>query len=73
MKYVPHDYQQFVIDYIISHPTAAVFLDMGLGKTSISLTALWELLFELFDVANLKRIFRMAKDFPYFLLFFKDF
>ena len=50
MKYVPHDYQQYVIEYIIAHPTAAVFLDMGLGKTSISLTAIWELLFEYFEV-----------------------
>ena len=50
MKYVPHDYQQYVIEYIIAHPTAAVFLDMGLGQTSISLTAIWELLFEYFEV-----------------------
>lgn len=50
MKYAPHDYQQYVIDYIIAHPIAAVFLDMGLGKTSISLTAIWELLFEYFEV-----------------------
>lgn len=50
MKYVPHNYQQFVIDYIIKNPIAAVFLDMGLGKTSISLTAIWELLFEYFEV-----------------------
>ena len=50
MKYVPHNYQQFVIDYIIDNPIAAVFLDMGLGKTSISLTAIWELLFEYFEV-----------------------
>lgn len=50
MKYVPHNYQQYVIDYIVENPVAAVFLDMGLGKTSISLTAIWELLFEYFEV-----------------------
>ena len=31
MKFVPHDYQQYAIDYIENHEVAAVFLDMGLG------------------------------------------
>lgn len=31
MKFIPHDYQQFAIEYIESHPVAAVLLDMGLG------------------------------------------
>jgi len=31
MKFVPHAYQQHCIDYIESHATAAIFLDMGLG------------------------------------------
>ena len=38
MKFEPHDYQAFAIDYIETHPVAAVLLDMGLGKTVISLT-----------------------------------
>lgn len=50
MKYKPHDYQKYVTEYIESHPEAAVFLDMGLGKTSITLTALNNLLFDYFDV-----------------------
>lgn len=50
MKYKPHDYQKFAAEYIESHPAAAVFLDMGLGKTSITLTALNNLLFDYFDV-----------------------
>lgn len=50
MKYEPHDYQQYAIEYIRSHPVAAVLLDMGLGKTSITLTALNDLLFDYFDV-----------------------
>lgn len=50
MKYVPHNYQQYAIEYIREHPVAAVFLDMGLGKTSITLTALNDLLFDYFDV-----------------------
>ena len=39
MKYSPHDYQTYAVDYIETHPVATVFLDMGLGKTSITLTA----------------------------------
>lgn len=31
MKFIPHEYQTFAIDYIESHPVATVFLDMGLG------------------------------------------
>lgn len=50
MKYNPHDYQRYATEYIESHPKAAVFLDMGLGKTSITLTALNNLLFDYFDV-----------------------
>ena len=50
MRYSPHEYQRFVIDYIKKNPIAAVFLDMGLGKTSITLTALNDLLFDSFDV-----------------------
>lgn len=49
MKYVPHDYQQYATDYIETHPIAAVLLDMGLGKTAITLTALLDLLFDSFE------------------------
>ena len=44
MKYIPHDYQSYAIKYIEEHETCAVFLDMGLGKTSITLTAVQHLL-----------------------------
>lgn len=40
MKYKPHDYQQHAINYLLDHPIAALLLDMGLGKTIITLTAL---------------------------------
>lgn len=50
MQYNPHDYQQYTINYILNHPIAAVLLDMGLGKTSITLTALDALLFDSFEV-----------------------
>ena len=51
-KRQPHDYQQFAIDFIKGHPNAAVFLDMGLGKTVITLTALDDLLFDAFEVSR---------------------
>lgn len=44
MKYEPHDYQRFAIEYILSHQICAVFLSMGLGKTSITLTAIERLI-----------------------------
>lgn len=38
MNYQPHEYQQYATDFIIKNPTAAVFLEMGLGKSVIALT-----------------------------------
>ena len=52
MKFIPHDYQQYAIDFIESHKTAAVLLDMGLGKTVITLTALNDLLFDRFEISR---------------------
>ena len=49
MEFIPHDYQKYAIEYIKEHPVSAVLLDMGLGKTSITLTALNDLLFDSFD------------------------
>ena len=50
MQYNPHSYQQFAAEYIETHPVAAVLMDMGLGKTSITLTALANLLFDSFEI-----------------------
>ena len=44
MKFIPHDYQRFCIEYIKTHPISALFLDMGLGKTVITLTAIRDLM-----------------------------
>ena len=46
MKFKPHDYQSYCIEYIKTHPIAALFLDMGLGKTVITLTALRDLMLD---------------------------
>lgn len=43
MKYDPHKYQSYATDFIINHPISAVFLEMGLGKSAITLTAIKEL------------------------------
>ncbi len=43
LQYHPHDYQSFATDFILSHPVAAILLQMGLGKSVITLTAMREL------------------------------
>ena len=44
MKYNPHDYQSYATDFILSHPVSAILLQMGLGKSVITLTAIRMLL-----------------------------
>ena len=63
MKYEPHNYQRYAIDYIKEHPISAILLDMGLGKTSITLTAVADLLFDSFEVSKVLVIapLRVAK------------
>lgn len=62
MKYEPHSYQQYATKYIEEHSVCAVLLDMGLGKTSITLTALSNLLFDSFEIHKVLVIapFRVA-------------
>ena len=50
MKYSPHEYQRYATEFIKDTPACAIFLDMGLGKTSITLTAINDLLFDSFEV-----------------------
>lgn len=52
MKYNPHDYQKYSIDFIENNPVAALLLSCGLGKTSITLTAINDLMFDSFDVSK---------------------
>ena len=52
MKYKPHSYQEYAIRYIETHPISALLIDMGLGKTSITLTAIRNLLFDSFEVCK---------------------
>lgn len=50
MIYHPHDYQKYSIEFVKTHPVAALLLSMGLGKTSTTLTALDDLLFDSFEI-----------------------
>lgn len=43
MQFVPHSYQSYAIGRIVSDPALGLFLDMGLGKTVITLTAVNDL------------------------------
>lgn len=49
-KSAMHNYQTYASDYIIGHPVSAVFLDCGLGKTVITLTAVADLLYDRFEI-----------------------
>ncbi len=52
MKYLPHPYQQYCIDSIIYNKAIGLFLDMGLGKTVITLTAIHDLKFNRWEIAK---------------------
>lgn len=64
MEFKPHAYQRYAIDYIIKHPVAALFLDMGLGKTVTTLTAIEALMHDRFTVSRVLVIapLRVARD-----------
>ena len=52
MKYKPHDYQSYCTNRIISDDKLALWLDMGLGKTVITLTAINELKYNRFLISK---------------------
>ncbi len=52
MRYKPHEYQKYAIEFIKKNPVAAKLLDMGMGKTSIVLSALNELMYDSFEVTK---------------------
>lgn len=61
---MPHDYQKYAIEYIKFHPITALFLDMGLGKTVTTLTAIRDLMYDAFEVKRVLVIapLRVARD-----------
>lgn len=52
MKYVPHEYQRYATEKIIELPACGLFLEMGLGKTVSTLTAIDELIYDRFEVSK---------------------
>lgn len=64
MKFKPHDYQRYTIQFIIDHPEAAIFLGMGMGKTISTLTAINDLVRNRFETQKVLVIapIRVARD-----------
>ena len=64
MKYKAHDYQVYATNFILEHPISAVFLDMGLGKSIITLSAIFDLCLDSFLVRKVLVIapLRVARD-----------
>lgn len=64
MEFIPHDYQKRAIDLAVRLPKLGLFLDMGLGKTVITLTAIQELMYNRFEVSRVLVIApkRVAED-----------
>lgn len=52
MKFIPHEYQEYAINRILGQPATGLFLDMGLGKTVITLTAVEQLIYDRFEVSR---------------------
>lgn len=50
MEFRPHKYQKYAIEYIETHPVSAILLGCGLGKTSIALTAIDDMLHDTFEI-----------------------
>lgn len=59
-----HDYQKYAVKFIEEHPVSALLLDMGLGKTITTLTAINNLIFDMFEVRKVLIIgpLRVARD-----------
>ena len=64
MKFKPHDYQRYTIQFIIDHSESAIFLGMGMGKTISTLTAINDLIRNRFETQKVLVIapIRVARD-----------
>lgn len=64
MKFIPHDYQKRAIALTVEKPNIGLLLEMGLGKTVITMTAIQELMYDYFDVSRVLIIApkRVAED-----------
>lgn len=64
MQFLPHTYQKYAIQFIRENPVVALLLDMGLGKTAITLMAINSLMYDDFDVGKVLIVapLRVAKN-----------
>ncbi|MBQ9030131.1 MAG: DEAD/DEAH box helicase [Oscillospiraceae bacterium] len=64
MKFQPHKYQSYAIQFLKDHEYSMLLLDMGLGKTAISLNAIRDLMFDRFEVGKTLIVapLRVARD-----------
>jgi SNF2 family DNA or RNA helicase len=64
MRYEPHEYQEYATNFILSHPIAAILLEMGLGKSVITLTAIFDLTLDSFLIRKVLVLapLRVARD-----------
>lgn len=64
MQYKAHEYQEYATQFVLDNPACGLILDLGLGKTAIVLTALWELLLDKFEIGRVLVIapLRVARD-----------
>lgn len=64
MKFIPHEYQQYTVNYLLDKPVTAIFLDCGLGKTVITLSAIFDLTLDSFRIRKVLIIapLRVARD-----------
>jgi len=63
MKYKAHEYQTFATEFVMNNRVSAIFLDMGLGKSVITLTAIFDLVLDSFQIRKVLVIapLRVAK------------
>ncbi len=64
MKYTPHKYQLLAERHIYDTPRCGLFLEMGLGKTVVTLTALERMMYDSFEICRALVIapLRVAED-----------
>lgn len=64
MKYTPHEYQKTAFERILATPKIGLFLEMGLGKTVVTLTAIEQLMYSDFEISRVLVIApkRVAED-----------
>ncbi|ENY9964189.1 TPA: SNF2-related protein [Clostridioides difficile] len=64
MEFKPHPYQEYTIRKTIDNNNIGLLLDMGLGKTVCTLTAISELMYDYFDISKVLVIapLRVARD-----------